>query len=94
MVTGSPSIASKIPSKSVRCIGSSLAKARLRPILKQAADRGAFVYFDMEHYDVKDLTLQLFRDLLAEPELANLDAGVVIQAYLKVTPISEQMVDG
>ena len=59
------------------------AKARLRPILKQAADRGAAVYFDMEHYDVKDLTLDLFRELLAEPELAELDAGVVIQAYLK-----------
>src|SRR5437868_9171037 len=63
--------------------GLAQAKARLRPILKKAADRGAFVYFDMEHYGVKDLTLQLFRDLLAEPELAHLDAGVVIQAYLK-----------
>ena len=59
------------------------AKARLRPILKRAADRGAAVYFDMEHYDVKDMTLELFRDLLAEPELADLDAGIVIQAYLK-----------
>jgi RHH-type proline utilization regulon transcriptional repressor/proline dehydrogenase/delta 1-pyrroline-5-carboxylate dehydrogenase len=37
----------------------------------------------MEHYDVKDLTLQLFRELLDEPELAHLDAGVVVQAYLK-----------
>ena len=31
IVTGSPSIASKIPSKSARCIGSSLASARRRP---------------------------------------------------------------
>ena len=59
------------------------AKRRLRPILRRAADAGAFVYFDMEHYDVKDLTLQLFRELLEEPELAPLQAGVVIQAYLK-----------
>jgi len=59
------------------------AKARLRPLLKLAADRGAFVYVDMEHYDVKDLTMQLFRDLADEPELADLDAGIVIQAYLK-----------
>jgi RHH-type proline utilization regulon transcriptional repressor/proline dehydrogenase/delta 1-pyrroline-5-carboxylate dehydrogenase len=59
------------------------AKARLRPILRRAAELGAFVHFDMEHYDVKDLTLQLFRDLLDEPELSGLDAGVVIQAYLK-----------
>ena len=36
-----------------------------------AARGGAFVYFDMEHYDVKDLTLQLFRELLDEPELAD-----------------------
>ncbi|HEX2851167.1 MAG TPA: proline dehydrogenase family protein [Acidimicrobiales bacterium] len=63
--------------------GLAQAKARLRPILRRAADRGAFVYFDMEHYDVKDLTLELFRDLLAEPELATLDAGIVVQAYLK-----------
>ena len=59
------------------------AKSRLRPILKMAADRGAFVWFDMEHFDVKDLTLQLFQDLLAEPELVSLEAGCVIQAYLK-----------
>src|SRR5437763_7104698 len=30
------------------------AKARLRPILKMAAERSAFVWFDMEHYDAKD----------------------------------------
>ena len=59
------------------------AKERLRPLLRLAAQRDAFVYFDMEHYEVKDLTLQLFRDLLDEPDLADLDAGIVIQAYLK-----------
>src|SRR3954451_13614759 len=37
----------------------------------------------MEHADVKDLTLRLFRDLLGEDEFADLDAGVVIQAYLR-----------
>jgi len=59
------------------------AKVRLRPLLAEAAASGAYVHFDAEHYDVKDLTLQLFRELLDEPELAGLDAGVVIQAYLK-----------
>jgi RHH-type proline utilization regulon transcriptional repressor/proline dehydrogenase/delta 1-pyrroline-5-carboxylate dehydrogenase len=59
------------------------AAARLRPILRRAAALGAFVHFDMEHYDVKDLTLELVRDLLDDPALAGLDAGVVIQAYLK-----------
>ncbi len=59
------------------------AKERLRPLLEMAARRGAFVYLDMEHFDVKDLTLQLFRELLDEPALRDVDAGIVIQAYLK-----------
>jgi RHH-type proline utilization regulon transcriptional repressor/proline dehydrogenase/delta 1-pyrroline-5-carboxylate dehydrogenase len=62
--------------------GLAQAKARLRPLLRLAAERGAFVYFDMEHYDVKDLTLELFRDLLDEPGLESLEAGIVVQAYL------------
>src|SRR4029077_19882658 len=59
------------------------AKGRLRPVLREARDGGAFVHFDMEHYDVKDLTLQLFSELLEEDEFAEVDAGIVIQAYLK-----------
>ncbi|MCU1451763.1 MAG: pruA, partial [Acidimicrobiales bacterium] len=59
------------------------AKARLRPILRLARDGGAHVHFDMEHYDSKDVTLQLFRDLLSEDEFAEMQAGAVIQAYLK-----------
>jgi RHH-type transcriptional regulator, proline utilization regulon repressor / proline dehydrogenase / delta 1-pyrroline-5-carboxylate dehydrogenase len=59
------------------------AKARLRPILRRARDGDAHVHFDMEHYDAKDVTLQLFRDLLGEDEFAELEAGAVIQAYLK-----------
>lgn len=59
------------------------AAARLRPILRRARDSGAFVHFDAEHYDVKDLTLRLVRDLLGEAEFAAVEAGVVIQAYLK-----------
>ena len=47
--------------------GLAQAAARLRPVLRRAAEAGAFVNFDMEHYDVKDLTLQLFRDLLRSP---------------------------
>ena len=59
------------------------AKARIRPILRRARDRGAHVHFDMEHYDAKDLTLALFRDLLGEDEFADVHAGVVIQAFLR-----------
>jgi RHH-type proline utilization regulon transcriptional repressor/proline dehydrogenase/delta 1-pyrroline-5-carboxylate dehydrogenase len=63
--------------------GLAQAKRRLRPILRQARDCGAFIHFDAEHYDVKDLTLQLFRELLSEDEFFDLEAGAVIQAYLK-----------
>jgi RHH-type proline utilization regulon transcriptional repressor/proline dehydrogenase/delta 1-pyrroline-5-carboxylate dehydrogenase len=56
---------------------------RLRPLLKLAVDRGAFVWLDTEDYDAKELTFELFRRLLDEPDLARLDAGVVVQAYLK-----------
>ena len=66
-----------------RADGMGEAKARLRPILRLARDLGAFVHFDMEHYEVKDLTLTLFRELLTEDEFSDVEAGIVIQAYLK-----------
>jgi RHH-type proline utilization regulon transcriptional repressor/proline dehydrogenase/delta 1-pyrroline-5-carboxylate dehydrogenase len=37
----------------------------------------------MEHNDAKDLTLQVFRELLSEPEFADVESGIVVQAYLK-----------
>ena len=46
------------------------ARERLVPILRAATAADLLVWFDMEQYDVKDLTLALFRDLLGEPELA------------------------
>ncbi|HUP69286.1 MAG TPA: proline dehydrogenase family protein [Acidimicrobiales bacterium] len=63
--------------------GLAQARARLMPLLRLAADEGAFVWFDMESYDIKDLTLELFRSLVEEPSLAHLHTGVVLQAYLK-----------
>lgn len=63
--------------------GLAQARHRLMPLLQLAADEGAFVWFDMESYDVKDLTLDLFRSLVEEPSLAHLHTGVVHQAYLK-----------
>ncbi|MFZ6002881.1 MAG: proline dehydrogenase family protein [Actinomycetota bacterium] len=66
-----------------RSVGLESAKQRIRPILRLARDRGAHVHFDMEHYDVKDLTLSLFRDLLDEDEFADVNAGVVVQAFLR-----------
>jgi RHH-type proline utilization regulon transcriptional repressor/proline dehydrogenase/delta 1-pyrroline-5-carboxylate dehydrogenase len=63
--------------------GLAQAKQRLSPLLRRAAELGAFVHVDMEHYEVKDLTLQLVRELLAEPGLEEIEVGVVVQAYLK-----------
>src|SRR5688572_8887575 len=59
------------------------AKARIRPILRLAREHDAHVHFDMEHYDAKDLTLSLFRELLSEDEFLDVAAGIVIQAYLR-----------
>jgi RHH-type proline utilization regulon transcriptional repressor/proline dehydrogenase/delta 1-pyrroline-5-carboxylate dehydrogenase len=59
------------------------AKTRLRPLLRLAQQRNAFVHFDMEHADAKDITLELFTELLGEPEFASIEAGIVIQAYMK-----------
>lgn len=66
-----------------RDAGLAQAKKRLRPLLTLAVERGAFVNFDMEHADVKDLTLELVRDLLEEPAFTGLEAGVVVQAYMR-----------
>ncbi|MBN2624275.1 MAG: proline dehydrogenase family protein, partial [Acidimicrobiales bacterium] len=66
-----------------RELGLEAAKARLRPLLRLARDRGALVNVDMEHYEVKDLTLQLFRELLDEDEFATTGASIAVQAYLR-----------
>jgi len=57
---------------------------RLRPILRAGRDRGVFVNIDMEHYAVKDLTLDLFKTVLDEAEFRDWPHyGIVIQAYLR-----------
>ena len=59
-------------------------KRRLRPILRRAAEVGAFINFDMESYKFKDLTLALFRSILEEDEFAVVPAmGIALQAYLR-----------
>src|SRR5690625_907866 len=57
---------------------------RLRPLYRAAAARSphAFVNLDMEEYRDLDLTLEVFTRLLSEPEFADLEAGIVLQAYL------------
>ena len=57
---------------------------RLRPILRRAAEVGAFVNFDMESYKFKDLTLALFKSILGEAEFREKPAvGIALQAYLR-----------
>lgn len=56
---------------------------RLRPILRAAREQQAYVHFDMEQYDYKDLTLEIFEHILMEDEFRDFaDAGIVVQAYL------------
>jgi RHH-type proline utilization regulon transcriptional repressor/proline dehydrogenase/delta 1-pyrroline-5-carboxylate dehydrogenase len=55
---------------------------RLRPIVLRARELGAFINLDMEHYGLKQLTLDLFQRL--EEELSEYSQlGLVIQAYLR-----------
>jgi len=62
---------------------SQVVRARLRPILRVARRQNAFVNFDMEQYAFKDVTLQIFREVLSEDEFRDwADVGIAIQAYL------------
>ena len=59
-------------------------KKRLRPILRRAAEVGAFINFDMESYKFKDLTLALFKSILEESEFREKPAvGIALQTYLR-----------
>jgi RHH-type proline utilization regulon transcriptional repressor/proline dehydrogenase/delta 1-pyrroline-5-carboxylate dehydrogenase len=55
---------------------------RLYEICEHARELGAAVYLDMEHYDVKELTLDLLKRL-GEAFEDSLELGAVVQAYLK-----------
>jgi RHH-type transcriptional regulator, proline utilization regulon repressor / proline dehydrogenase / delta 1-pyrroline-5-carboxylate dehydrogenase len=59
-------------------------KDALRPVLRAAASASppTFVNLDMEEYKDLSLTLDTFTQLLDEPEFLELEAGVVLQAYI------------
>jgi RHH-type proline utilization regulon transcriptional repressor/proline dehydrogenase/delta 1-pyrroline-5-carboxylate dehydrogenase len=60
------------------------AGARLRTLLRTAAQHRAFINVDMESYRTKDLTLSVFKQVLDEDEFRRTrDVGIVIQCYLK-----------
>ncbi|MFQ5489134.1 MAG: proline dehydrogenase family protein [Phycisphaerae bacterium] len=60
------------------------AGARLRSVLRVAQRHGAFVNVDMESFAVCDLTFELFKAVLSEPEFRDWPyVGIVVQAYLR-----------
>ncbi|MDR0432731.1 MAG: bifunctional proline dehydrogenase/L-glutamate gamma-semialdehyde dehydrogenase [Bifidobacteriaceae bacterium] len=54
----------------------------LTPLLRAAKQSGTFVNLDMEEYRDLDLTIDAFTDVLMQDEFLDLEAGIVIQAYL------------
>lgn len=57
---------------------------RLKPVLRKAMEKKVFLNLDMEHYGVKDLTLEVFHDVIFDPEFRDYPYwGCVIQAYLR-----------
>jgi len=59
---------------------------RLRPLALRVKNHGAGMTLDMETYATKDLTLEVFRTLMRDPEFANYPHfGCVLQAYLRDT---------
>ncbi len=55
---------------------------RLRRLFRAGREAGTFVNLDMEAYDDLHLTVAAFRRVLDESEFADLDAGIVLQAYI------------
>ncbi|RSZ64664.1 aldehyde dehydrogenase family protein [Corynebacterium hylobatis] len=57
-------------------------KNQLRPMYRAAHANGTFINLDMEEYKDLRMTIRLFTELLSEPEFTDLQAGIVLQAYL------------
>ncbi|WP_426309330.1 bifunctional proline dehydrogenase/L-glutamate gamma-semialdehyde dehydrogenase [Cellulosimicrobium sp. E-16] len=55
---------------------------RLLPLYRAARDHGVFLNLDMEEYKDLALTTAVFREILAHDDLHDLEAGIVLQAYL------------
>lgn len=57
---------------------------RLTPLYELALRDGArkFINLDMEEYHDLDLTIAVFKKILGDPRFKNLEAGIVLQAYL------------
>jgi RHH-type proline utilization regulon transcriptional repressor/proline dehydrogenase/delta 1-pyrroline-5-carboxylate dehydrogenase len=61
-------------------------RRRLLSILAKVREAGGFVNLDMEMYSLKEITLDVFTQVLDDPEFHGWEhAGVALQAYLKCT---------
>jgi len=59
---------------------------RLRPILRSAIKNNAFITIDMEQYDLKNIVLSCFKQIIMEDEFKSWPhIGLAMQAYLKDT---------
>ena len=58
------------------------AAERLRLLYAQAIAHNVFVNLDMEEFRDLAITVDVFKKVLSEPEFENLEAGIVLQAYL------------
>jgi RHH-type proline utilization regulon transcriptional repressor/proline dehydrogenase/delta 1-pyrroline-5-carboxylate dehydrogenase len=57
---------------------------RVRPLLLRAKELGAFINFDLEQWNLHEITYRLFERIALDPEFAEWpQLGIVIQAYLK-----------
>lgn len=58
------------------------AAERLRLLYAEAIEHKVFVNLDMEEFRDLSITVDVFKKVLSEPEFENLEAGIVLQAYL------------
>ncbi len=57
---------------------------RVRPLLLRAKELGAFINFDLEQWNLHEITYRLFERIALDPEFSAWPhLGIVIQAYLK-----------
>lgn len=58
--------------------------SRLRPILDLALQRPTAITFDLEHYELKELTYEIFTRTFSEPAYREYPwAGIALQTYLR-----------
>lgn len=64
------------------CVGR--LKKRVLPILLRAKEKNVFIHFDLEQWDLHEITYTLFEEVLNDSRLRSWPhIGIVVQAYLK-----------